>query len=619
MLVVVVGSGCTPVTVERVDQRVVYRDLASTALSRDRLSEATRNVLRRSDLLARFDIDPQGAISALRARFVAGDGGMAELFALAEMSYLHAREAADRSYYLAAAVYAYAYLFPDPLRARPNPYDPQFRQACDLYNLSLAKAFASPDGSRLLLQAGPQTLPFGTLDIAEDTASLRWGGRQLVDFVPAAELQVDGMQNVYRHPGLGAPLAAGTLPLAAESGIRVAPRIKVPATVLLLIPDARAQLAGDHLHASLTVQTIFDATSMQIEGQLVPLEYDHTATLALGLTEADVWSRGISGFLSGNLFANSSDTLVALEPHVAGRIPVVLVHGTASSAGTWADMLNDLLEDPVISAHFEFWFFSYATGNPIPLSALLLREQLQQAVDKLGGDVTDPGLRQMVLIGHSQGGLIIKMLAIDPGTRLWDGLSRVPLEDMKVSATTRELLRRMMFVRPLPQVRRVIFISTPQHGSFVAGFSISRLAGRLVTLPGQVSQGTAEILRGNKDALAFAPPAGGFGSVYGMSPGSPLIRTLAPIPVAPGIAANSIISVLGSGPVEKADDGVVAYSSAHIEGVESELVVHSGHSTLSTAQTIGEVRRLLLRHLAAACPQLSDCPIPTSVSSLAVR
>jgi hypothetical protein len=47
-----------------------------------------------------------------------------------------------------------------------------------------------------------------------------------------------------------------------------------------------------------------------------------------------------------------------------------------------------------------------------------------------------------------------------------------------------------------------------------------------------------------------------------------------------GCTANhSIIAVDNpEDPQAEGDDGVVAYSSAHIDGVASEFVVHSGHS-----------------------------------------
>jgi hypothetical protein len=55
--------------------------------------------------------------------------------------------------------------------------------------------------------------------------------------------------------------------------------------------------------------------------------------------------------------------------------------------------------------------------------------------------------------------------------------------------------------------------------------------------------------------------------------------------------------VLGEGPLTARTDGVVAYESAHIEGVESEKVVHFGHSTQGHPETIEEVKRILIEHL----------------------
>jgi hypothetical protein len=81
-----------------------------------------------------------------------------------------------------------------------------------------------------------------------------------------------------------------------------------------------------------------------------------------------------------------------------------------------------------------------------------------------------------------------------------------------------------------------------------------------------------------------------------MDPSNPFLKTLASLPITAGVHVNSIIAVKGTGPIEEGDDGVVAYKSAHIEGVESELVVRSGHSTQATAETIEEVRRILYEH-----------------------
>jgi hypothetical protein len=82
-----------------------------------------------------------------------------------------------------------------------------------------------------------------------------------------------------------------------------------------------------------------------------------------------------------------------------------------------------------------------------------------------------------------------------------------------------------------------------------------------------------------------------------MSPGHPFLRALNDLSIAPGITSHSIIAVLGDGPVTGKTDGVVAYESARIDGVESEKVVRSGHSTQGHPETIEEVRRILREHI----------------------
>jgi hypothetical protein len=94
-----------------------------------------------------------------------------------------------------------------------------------------------------------------------------------------------------------------------------------------------------------------------------------------------------------------------------------------------------------------------------------------------------------------------------------------------------------------------------------------------------------------------------------MSPGHPFIRALSGIPVSPGVTAHSIIAVDDGEPLEKAGDGVVKYESAHVGGVESELIVKSPHSGMQAkAETIEEVRRIFLEHSTS-----SACPAPGGV------
>jgi hypothetical protein len=86
-------------------------------------------------------------------------------------------------------------------------------------------------------------------------------------------------------------------------------------------------------------------------------------------------------------------------------------------------------------------------------------------------------------------------------------------------------------------------------------------------------------------------------SADSMSPESPVIKTMAEIPLAPGVKGHSIIAVQGDGDPKLGNDGVVEYKSAHLEGMASEFIVKSGHSSQLNPLAIDEVRRILVENL----------------------
>jgi hypothetical protein len=113
------------------------------------------------------------------------------------------------------------------------------------------------------------------------------------------------------------------------------------------------------------------------------------------------------------------------------------------------------------------------------MSAAGLRSALSNAVAELDPDGKDPGLQEMVVIGHSQGGLLTKMCVVDPGTRFWEILFRVPPEKLEVGSELQDSLAReierkgTLIFEPLPFVRRVVFVATPHRGSYRAlGFLV---------------------------------------------------------------------------------------------------------------------------------------------------
>src|SRR5262249_37452695 len=192
---------------------------------------------------------------------------------------------------------------------------------------------------------------------------------------------------------------------------------------------------------------------------------------------------------------------------------------------------------------------------------------------------------------------LTKSMVVEPGDAFWKNASSRPFTDLVASDDTRALLNRVMFFHPLPFVRRVVFVSTPHRGSYVAGWWLAHQFARLITAPVDLTRRMTEVTTLNRDALAPEALRGAPTAVDNMTPGNRFVKTLSGLPIAPGVVANSIISVDAEGPPQGKNDGVVEYDSAHIDGVESELVVRSPHSCQSNPHTIGEVRRILMEHL----------------------
>jgi pimeloyl-ACP methyl ester carboxylesterase len=591
-----------PIRVTRVSGPAAYRSITANALWTDRASEWTRSTINEWGLVERFDDQPEAALATLRKIVTSGRAGNRELFALAELSFLHAANTGRKSYYRASAVYAYAFLFPERSEDLPGPFDPRARLATDLYNRAITMAFASRDGRSVEFTPGRYRLPFGVLDVTVDPAQFHWGDRRLTDFAPVAELEIRGMRNRHRIPGLGAALAARAIPREDVDVHKslIAPRARVAATAVLRLHDVHDGIVTGRLRGSLELYTASETETVTMDGREVPLEIEETAVLAVQLAAAPVWQWELWGFFGRVPTGDVLPILVALDPYRPGRIPLVFVHGTASSPGRWADMVNDLLADPWIRQRYQFWVFTYETGNPIAYSGMLLRDKLTEAVARMDPAGSDPCLREMVVIGHSQGGLLTKLTAVDTGDRLWNAIFRVPPEELPGSETFRNLLRRALFVEPLPFVRRLVFVATPHRGSFLTGAWLNNLLRRWIRFPTDLVAMSADTLtRGVSAGIFYERRAEGRlpSATDNMTAGNPFLEGLAAIPVADGVPYHSIVAVKENfAVVEEGDDGVVRYRSAHLDGAASELVVRSSHSTQSNPHTIQEVRRILHLH-----------------------
>jgi len=270
----------------------------------------------------------------------------------------------------------------------------------------------------------------------------------------------------------------------------------------------------------------------------------------------------------------------------------------------WAEMFNTLTADPKVREKYQFWYFVYTSSKPVAISAADLRDTLREKVAALDPQGKDPALQQMVVIGHSQGGLLTKFTAVDTGDSLVRSVTGKDLESLDMPEKTKAGVRRALVVKPLPFVKTVIFMSTPHRGSFLSKAWNRNIVRWLVTLPVtmvETSMDTFDYLTDDAKRLLGGKKTV-FTSADGMSPDNPIIKTLAEIPLAQGVQGHSIIAIQTEGDQKLGNDGVVEYTSAHLNGMASEFIVRSDHSSQLNPLAIDEVRRILVENASDSSP-----------------
>lgn len=599
--------GCSyGISVRRAAGDPLFGSLRASLTESDEPSERTRETLHRWDLDALYHREPLAAYVRLQEAAVA-EPSADLLFALAEISLLEGRRAEKQGgeacvfYYLCAG-YAYHYLFDDG--PRDSPFDPRFRIACELYNGGLAKCIRAAQAAGRLDPSHELRLP--TPDNQGFTLSVvhhgfPWKPEEFGPLLFCSDYEVVGLENRYRGYGLGVSLVGirtgrtGTPGAAAPGGAFFPREVSFPVSAFFrfegTVADLRARRAGRlELYYPLTAQTV------EVGGRSVPLETDLTTPLAYFLSRTDLDGVEYAGLLRPDRIRERTG-IYMFEPYQPGKIPVVMIHGLLASPLTWTAMFNDLRADPILRERYQFWFYLYPTANTYLEAAADLRKALGSLRAELDPAHRDAELDRMVLVGHSMGGLVSKLLTVDSRDDFWHLVSDQPFEAIKAKPQTRQELRRLFFFERMPGVHRVVFIGTPHHGSKLSPSPPARLVNLLLRLSKDLTQAVGDI---NEEDPLIGPrlrdgPAGS--SLDLLAPGSPALELLASRPRSAGVHFHSIIGDL-YGKIPDGGDGIVPYRSAHLEGMDSEMVVAASHSRLHQhPRAVLEVWRILMEHL----------------------
>ena len=483
--------------------------------------------------------------------------------------------------FLAAAKNAQHQLARDPLNVA----------ARDSYNFAVARVIGTVEHLNLDLWVRPLKVPTvggGFLLIYKPGPGAQWSPAHF-DLTPADQLRIKGTY-VRKHEikeGIGAPL------VAVERGINDHPqrdhimqKIYYGVTALIRFDGSRAVI---------TVEDPLATERVTFVGHTFPLAADFTVPAAVLLAQQNPRKLELDSLMRPEKYADIAH-VVRMQPYDPNKTVVLIIHGLKDTAATWVPMINRLMTDEQIRDNYQLWFYSYPTGNPYPYSAAVLRRELDTIERRF------PLRKKMVVIGHSMGGCISRLLITDTGDKLWREIFNKPPGETAMPPESKTLLREMLIFRHRPEIGRAIFIAAPLRGSDLARNWIGRTGSSLVKVPHALLRTGADALRlisfqGNEMRIKRAP-----NSVDSLAPNDRFVLAIQKMPITPGIPHNVICGDRGMGgnkdktkPVMS--DGVVPYWSSHLETAESELIVPSGHNAHQTPQAIAEVERILKLNL----------------------
>ncbi len=584
------------------------------------ISERTWATLRRFDLDDEYTQNSVACCQMIRTRI--NQEPEAELiYAISELAYVEGKKAEKDgrtsdalAHFGTALTNSYDYLFSVDLNTTRNFYDPQFRGACDLYNESLEDTLRLLCGQNRI-QPG-QTYKIKTSDrefVVRTEMRGQWKTDEFDHYDFVSDYEIETLHNRHTTYGLGVPLIAVRRPADTnDQREKYYPKgLSYAVTAMMRCVDVPA---GSRPGESKTcVLEFFDpltANQIQLAEQWVPLETDLTTPLAHFLDTPDFRKRNepTEGLLNPNNTLERRG-LYMLEPYDPERIPVLMVHGLWSSPMTWMDMFNDLRSFPEVRERYQFWFYLYPSGQPFWLSATQLRTDLTAMRKVFDGNRRDDSLDQMVLVGHSMGGLVSRMQTIDSGDDFWSIVSDEPIRNadqaiakIRGNDDDRNKLVSTLFFKPNNSVKRVITIATPHRGSEFANDYTRWLARKFIKLP-NLAVGTGSrlamqnpLLFKDTQLLTMA------NAIDSLAPESPIFPVMMRAKKAPEVKYNNIIGVLENPSLltgrTTRGDGVVEYASAHMDDTESELLVDAPHTTVHmTPKAVFEVRRILMEHV----------------------
>ncbi len=503
--------------------------------------------------------------------------------------------------YLQTARAAYAYLFFTPRSPSDRAFEDRQTQVRDYYNYAVQQAV-----TRLFEQhrgrppAPGARMAAGPWQVLGEMSDVKLPGGKLFphELVPASTLTFQGLRSMYRRDGFGAELVAVTARRVNDADTFKTPYSETPfpaVTVIMGFPGATLEQVMATREATLAAYDPYKRDTVALAGTKVPLAANFTSGYGLWLARSGFATQALRNVL-GKEEGIEAPHVYLLQPYDPDRRTIIMLHGLASSPEAWINVANEVLGDETLRQHYQIWQVYYPTNTPLALNNRAIRDALSQTIEHFDPTGAAQASRDMVIIGHSMGGVLSRLLVSSSGTVLWDALrDHANLDEARLAQAHAEFDPVLSF-DAFPGITRAVFIAAPHRGTPFAENTLSRWLSNLITLPATVVRQFAKL---NRLADTDGPPRPESSirvpnGVDNLSEKDRFVRLTATMPISPAVRYHSIIANNTPGvALEDSDDGLVPYRSAHLDGAESEKIISFSHSVQETPQAILELRRIL--------------------------
>ncbi|CAM9152862.1 esterase/lipase family protein [Acinetobacter pseudolwoffii] len=646
LVITSVLSGCQVVSVKEQALNVTLSNERDSILTRDKLSEASLNVLSMTGREAQICIDqPEECVKDLKKIPQILDE---QLLSTASELYLanslqNAKSAECNTSVLSKTQsqekqqlqkqniqkcldqqlsmldksirYSYAYLFKTERAPQDRIFDNRQVQIRDFYNLAIAHLIQRY-AERYETKRSGQRIQVGNSVYSIDLENFPQLKNQPIEqLLSTYNMNFSGLRSITRRDGFGSEFLVVlpeqqpsekdkkyiTDPLNHKYPNGINPNIHAArylATTITAVPKSANSteqiLSTSEFH--LKLYDPYKYEKIKVASKEYALAANFSAPYGLWLAENNL------GRLAYLTLIDRDDSLsmphlYMLEPYNPNKKILVLVHGLASSPEAWIRMTNDIMGDPVLRENFQVWQVFYSTNMPILESRFQINALVQQGFAQVANNAA--AKKDAVLVGHSMGGVIARLLVsnADISQDAFKLVQNTRIEQFK----DKPLFQARLQMQPIPNFSRAIFLATPHRGTEYANRWHTKLARKIIRVPGAFLGAFADTLQGEIGLKEFVKELGhdliqnGPSDLSENSKFNVLTKNIQPYT---GFKFHSIIgNTVDTTEPQLMSDGIVSYESAYLQGAVSSKVIKGGHSIQETPEAVLELRRILRLHL----------------------